>query len=106
MMKVYLDNCTLNRPFDDQTQPRIRIETEAVELILAKIEGGTWTWYSSQVVLLENQQTTDEDRRARIEAILEIASETITMTKAIGERAALIEALGFAPFDALHLASA
>ena len=35
-MKVYLDNCVLNRPFDDQGQERIRLETEAVMLILAK----------------------------------------------------------------------
>lgn len=28
-MKVYLDACCLNRPFDDQTQGRIRLEAEA-----------------------------------------------------------------------------
>jgi len=27
--KVYLDNCTYNRPFDDQTQIMISLETEA-----------------------------------------------------------------------------
>lgn len=28
-MRVYLDNCCFNRPFDDQTQTRIRLEAEA-----------------------------------------------------------------------------
>jgi len=28
-LKVYLDNCCFNRPFDNQNQVRIRIETEA-----------------------------------------------------------------------------
>jgi len=28
-MKLYLDNYCFNRPFDDQTQIRIRLETEA-----------------------------------------------------------------------------
>ncbi len=28
-MRVYLDNCCFNRPFDDQTSLRIRIETAA-----------------------------------------------------------------------------
>ena len=28
-MKLYLDNCCFNRPFDDQSQLRIRLETEA-----------------------------------------------------------------------------
>lgn len=28
-MRVYLDNCMFNRPFDDQGHIRIRLETEA-----------------------------------------------------------------------------
>ncbi|MFI3219791.1 MAG: hypothetical protein QX189_11830 [Methylococcales bacterium] len=28
-MKIYLDNCLFNRPFDEQSHIRIRIETEA-----------------------------------------------------------------------------
>ena len=28
-MRVYLDNCMFNRPFDDQGQIRIRLESEA-----------------------------------------------------------------------------
>jgi hypothetical protein len=29
LRRIYLDNCCFNRPFDDQSQIRIRIETEA-----------------------------------------------------------------------------
>lgn len=29
-MKIYLDNCCLNRPFDDQSNLRVRLESEAV----------------------------------------------------------------------------
>ncbi|MFO7884916.1 MAG: hypothetical protein R6U68_08850 [Desulfobacteraceae bacterium] len=35
-MKIYLDNCCFNRPFDDQTSLRIRLETEAKLDIQAK----------------------------------------------------------------------
>ncbi len=28
-MIIYLDNCCFNRPFDDQSQLRIKLETEA-----------------------------------------------------------------------------
>lgn len=28
-MRVYLDNCCFNRPFDDQSQARVRLEAEA-----------------------------------------------------------------------------
>lgn len=34
-MRIYLDNCCLQRPLDNQTHPRVRIETEAVFAILA-----------------------------------------------------------------------
>jgi len=37
-MKVYLDACCLNRPFDDQTQDCIHLETEAIVLILNRLE--------------------------------------------------------------------
>lgn len=36
-MRVYLDNCCFNRPFDDQKQIRIRLETEAKLEIQQKI---------------------------------------------------------------------
>jgi hypothetical protein len=34
-MKVYLDTCSLNLPFDDQGQERIRLEIESVMIILS-----------------------------------------------------------------------
>ena len=36
MPRVYFDACCLNRPFDDQTQDRIRLESEAVLLIMSQ----------------------------------------------------------------------
>jgi hypothetical protein len=37
---LYLDNSVLNRPFDDQSQARIWLETLALSLILGLIESG------------------------------------------------------------------
>lgn len=36
-MRVYLDNCCYNRPFDDQNQLAVRLETEAKLAIAAGI---------------------------------------------------------------------
>ncbi len=36
MPQIYLDVCCLNRPFDDQRQDRIRLEADAVLLILGQ----------------------------------------------------------------------
>ena len=39
-MKIYLDNCCFNRPFDDQSQIRIRLESEAKLTIQELIQTG------------------------------------------------------------------
>ena len=49
-MKIYLDVCCLNRPFDDQRQERIHFETEALELIFKRIDKGEFHWVISEVV--------------------------------------------------------
>jgi hypothetical protein len=47
-MKVYLDNCCFNRPFDNQLMIKIMIETEAKLFIQEKILSGeiqlTWLY--------------------------------------------------------------
>lgn len=41
-MKIYLDNCCYNRPFDDQTQERIHLESEAMLTILQRGQLGMY----------------------------------------------------------------
>lgn len=38
--RIYLDACCLNRPFDEQTQPRIALETQSILSILSQCESG------------------------------------------------------------------
>jgi predicted nucleic acid-binding protein len=40
MERVYLDMCSLKRPFDDHRQPRVREEAAAVADIVARAEAG------------------------------------------------------------------
>ena len=53
-MKLYLDLCCLNRPFDDQTQPRVNLEAQAVVLILEAAEKGRHLFCNSTVLVVEN----------------------------------------------------
>ena len=39
-MRIYLDNSVLNRPFDDQKQPRVWLETLCFVLVLQMVEKG------------------------------------------------------------------
>jgi hypothetical protein len=40
-MRVYLEVSSLNRPFDDQTQMRIRMESEAILEVFRQIDNGS-----------------------------------------------------------------
>ena len=39
-MRVYLDTCSLQRPLDDKSQLRIRLEAEAILSVLDLIKAG------------------------------------------------------------------
>lgn len=43
-MKIYLDNCCFNRPYDDQTQIRISLETQAKLYLQDLVKIRNWTW--------------------------------------------------------------
>ena len=53
-MKLYLDLCCLNRPFDDQSQARVAMESQAVVLILEKIDRGEHDLCNSAALVVEN----------------------------------------------------
>lgn len=57
MTRVYLDTSAYNRPFDDQTQPKIFLETQAVVIILLMIEAKTVELISSSVLEFESYKS-------------------------------------------------
>lgn len=106
MTTIYLDACCLNRPFDDQSQPRIRLEAEAVVLIINLFQEGVGEWVSSEVVDDEIEQTPDPDRRQRVKDLMSSVQKVIEVDQTILDRAQELGKLGFQSFDALHLACA
>lgn len=105
-MNIYLDTCCLNRPFDDQTQERIRLESEAIILVLAHIQNQSWRWISSDVLNYEVSQIADHERRYRILALMEHVDKIISVDDTVTERTASLEQLGFRTYDAMHIAVA
>lgn len=104
--RIYLDVCCWNRPFDDFSQERIRLEAEAVLLIYEKFRLGIWVLLSSDIVEAELRQTPDRQRVDLIIAALAICQIKAKLSDAVKKRAASLVKLGFKPFDAAHLASA
>jgi predicted nucleic acid-binding protein len=105
-MRIYLDACCLNRPFDDQSQDRIRLESEAVVLILLRVHAGALRWVSSDVVDYEIGLTPNSSRRSRVAILAQTAPERVSLDDVAVARGAELEALGFRTFDALHVACA
>jgi predicted nucleic acid-binding protein len=105
-LRVYLDTSCLNRPFDDQSQARIRLESEAVVLILERIDRGDWEDVSSEMARIEVDAIPDEDRRGRVWQLLPEEEQLLKLDEAILERAVELQAIGFKSSDAVHIAAA
>lgn len=105
-MKIYLDNCCLNRPFDDQSFPRIRLESEAVKAILSLCDETEWTLLSSDVLAHEIKQIAHPGKREYLQLIISSAQLHIKLQPIFRERAKFFEQNGIKAFDALHLACA
>jgi hypothetical protein len=66
IMKIYLDNCSFNRPFDDQSQIRIKLEAEAKLKIQADILDGKYALVWSYILEVENMANPFEERKNAI----------------------------------------
>ncbi|BAZ16869.1 hypothetical protein NIES4071_87470 [Calothrix sp. NIES-4071] len=104
--KIYLDVCCLNRPFDDQTQPRIRLETEAILEIISRCRTEEWELLSSTALELEIARTPDLKRREQVQEVLSIAQQKILVNSETSKRAIDLIDFGIKNFDALHIACA
>jgi len=105
-MRIYLDNCCFNRPFDDQDQLRIRLETEAKvgiqeEILLGRIE---LVW--SYILDYENQCNPFDERREAIRKWNSHSVINIEESEEVLTKAKQLKGKGVSNKDALHVACA
>ncbi len=105
-MRLYLDTSVYNRPFDDQSQAKIFLETQAIMLILQAIENQKLELVSSNVLEYENSQNSDGERATAVEFYLSLANIRQIANESIRQRAKELEQNGVKPIDALHVACA
>lgn len=105
-MLLYLDCCCFNRPFDDLSQIRVRLEAEAVEWILEEAQAGRFTIVTSDYLMQELLQNPKPDQRADTLAMTQYAGLHVPAMESIAISAARIESLSITGFDALHIAAA
>lgn len=105
-MIVYLDTCSIQRPFDDQSQTHIVLEAEAVLGIIDRVESGEVALLGSEILQLETEENPNPvDRRFALD-VLGLASRQVVVDDEIESAAWAYEKSGIQPYDALHLASA
>jgi len=105
-MKIYLDNSVLNRPFDDQSIPEIRLETVAIFFIFELIENRKIKLVNSSVIEYENSKNPFPERKIWISTYLSKATFYQKLNSKVKQRAKEINKLKLPPIDSLHLASA
>jgi len=106
VVKIYLDTSVYNRPFDDQTQPRIWLETLSLALILQLVEAGDASLVNSSVLEFENNQNPISLRQDWMARCLEQATVYQRVNESVHDRAKILESHGLQPIDALHVACA
>ena len=106
MDAVYIVLNCFNRPFDDQSQERIRLETEAVLSVLTRVVEGKETLLWSWVMSFENSKHPRPDRRDEIAVWQTKEERTIELSGGLQEKAQEFEQQGILALDAAHLAAA
>lgn len=105
-MLLYLDNCAMNRPFDDQNQMKIKRETAAKLSIQANVVANKYRLAWSYMLDSENNANPYDDKRNTIAIWKHLASEFQTATAEVLELGTQYQRLEITPKDALHLACA
>lgn len=105
-MKIYLDNSVLNRPYDDQRQPRIWLETLCFVLILQLVENDEAELVRSAFHVLENNENPLPERKEWVAACLNLARHSAPVTDEMEQRAKALVKAGLKPLDAAHVAAA
>ena len=105
-IKVYLDNCCFNRPYDDQTQLRIELETKAKLHIQQQIVEKKLIFVSSVILEYENNKNPYHIRKAVIQDFFRHASENAAQSDEVINMAKDIMKKGIKTKDASHLACA
>lgn len=104
-MLIYLDNCCFNRPFDDQKQIRIHIETEAKLFIQSEVLEGKFSLAWSYILDYVNEANPFPERKETIANWKNKATADTGETKQLLELASQLANKQVKAKDALHIAS-
>jgi hypothetical protein len=105
-MLIYLDLCCFNRPFDDQTDLIVRLQTEAKLYVQDMIRAGNLFLVWSAIMDVENSANPDINRKVTIGDWQKLGAVDVAISQRVGDIANELTRIGVKPMDALHVACA
>jgi len=104
--KIYLDICCFNRPYDEQSQLKIEIETKAKLFIQQLVVERKIDMVWSYILDYENSRSHFRQRQNAIQKWQSLAVEDIDETQEILLLSSYIQKTGIKNVDSLHIACA
>jgi predicted nucleic acid-binding protein len=105
-LRIYLDNCCYNRPFDDQSSFLVRMETDAKLHVQEFVRVGEIELVWSFVLDYENGANPFEEIRGGIAEWRMLACVDVLLTDEVAKKAHELMELGLRQKDAAHVACA
>ena len=106
-LKIYLDNCCYNRPFDDLTQTKIYLEAKAIESIFSMYEKSALEIYASEAIDFEISNITNVFKKQQVQDLYNMLMlKNIDFDDTIKERAVELKKYNIKDMDATHIAFA
>lgn len=108
-MRVYLDNCSYNRPYDNQNQMRIHLETQAKLHIQDMIRQKKIELVTSYILDFENSNNRSIQKKMAIEKFMKEYAKLYVSNKNEGDIAKIADQVmrtGIKEKDAYHVACA
>ena len=107
MLKLYIDNCCYNRPFDDLRQEKNNLEAQAIKLIVDKYWKDEFEIYTSDALVIEMNSIKDQIKKAKVlEVYNKLNLINIPFSNNIIKRASELRQYNIKNMDSLHIAYA
>ncbi len=105
-MRIYLDNCCFNRPFDDQKKLKIYLESEAKLFVQQQILDRKYELVWSYILDYENGQNPFDVRKQTVSEWKDIASVNVMENEDVISFAEKLTVQGTKAKDSLHISCA
>ena len=106
MLRVYLDNCCFNRPYDDQRSLKVKLETQSKLTVQQMVLDGKMELIWSFILEFENDQNPFIERKKQIGTWQSIAVVDCELADDILSKSHELMKLGLREKDSYHVACA